>query len=146
MPILKNMILIASTSRRRHAASPMYVNFEIEASDGAVFSLELPLPSSNSGETKVMTFPDSAFRRPTDTDDIQPQHIVISTDMPGEDNAWLPQAMYVLAQVDTNTVVQLASIPEWPTQMWLSANSNDHRYPDAFSYFNLQQIIDASLA
>jgi len=141
MPTLNSMTIIASTSRRRFAPSPMYVNFMIDD----FFAEELQLPSTSHGDTKVMTFPASHFRRPVDTSEITPEKIMIATDMPGEKNAWLPQAMYVLADVGAGDLIPLASIPEWPTQMWLSADPADHRYPDAMEQFTLAQIMEAAL-
>lgn len=131
-----SILIIASTSTAKYATSKQFSGITIPQ----VAAGEIKLASDSSGGSNTVTLQASGS---TNIEDITPADITINVEPPNEGDAWLPSSLCVLGKSDTSDYQIICNIPVWPTQIWLSADKNDHHYPDAFSSINLAQVLQA---
>ena len=131
-----SILIIASTSKAKWATSKQFTGITIPQLAGG----EVKLASNQSAATNIVKLQANGSKN---LEDITPVDITINVEPPNEGDAWLPSSFYVLGKGDTGDYQLICSIPEWPPQVWLSADKNDHHYPDAFSSINLAQVIQA---
>ncbi|UZE94370.1 hypothetical protein [Alkalimarinus alittae] len=131
-----SILIIASTSTAQYATSQQFSGITIPQ----VAAAEIRLSSTQSGGSTAVTIPASGSKN---LEDITPADITINVEPPKEGDAWLPSSLCVLGKGDTGDYQIICNIPAWPPQIWLSADKNDHQYPDAFSSINLEQVIQA---
>lgn len=132
---ITSIMIIASTARMKYAGSDMYAEIMIPG----VAATEAALPG-NKGETRVFTIGASGTKKASE---ISPADISISTEPPNEGNAWLPSALYILGKGDSSDYQVICAIPEWPEQVWLSQDPNDHYLPDAVPAISLDLVLKA---
>ncbi|WP_250658238.1 hypothetical protein [Alkalimarinus coralli] len=131
-----SLLIIASTNTLKYSNSNQFSGFTIPQ----LAAGEVRLASSELGGTTVVQLSANGSKN---LEDITPKDISINVEPPNEGDAWLPSSFYVLAKGDVGDYQLVCSIPQWPVQMWFSADPNDHRYPNAYSELNLSQVIDA---
>ena len=131
-----SILIIASTSTAQYATSHQFSGITIPQ----VAAGEIKLASTEAGGSTVVTLPASGSKN---LEDLTPADITINVEPPNEGDAWLPSSFCVLGKGDTGTYQIICNIPVWPPQIWLSADKNDHHFPDAFSSINLAQVLQA---
>lgn len=127
---ITSILVIASTSTAANADSNMFVEVMIPQ----VAAAEVALPGAK-GVTNLATMSASGSKTASE---IQPADITISTEPPNEGNAWLPSSLYVLGKGDTSDYEVICAIPVWPTDVWLSEDSND---PNSHPAVTLEQVL-----
>lgn len=133
---LETLWVLASTSTRRHAISKQHTEFLIDNVAGG----EVRLASNRYGGTTLTRF---LVAPGVNMEDIKPEDISLLVEPPHQDDAWLPSALYVLGESPSGQMKVLVAIPQWPPQIWLSGDPNDHHYPDAFGGITLAQVLVA---
>ncbi len=131
-----SILIIASTSTVQYGTSQQFSGITI----AQVTAGEVKLASSEAGGSTAVTLPASGSKN---LEDITPADITINVEPPNEGDAWLPSSLCILGRGNTSDYQIICNIPVWPTQIWLSADKNDHHYPDAFSSINLAQVQQA---
>ena len=132
-----SILIIASTSKVKWATSNQFTGITIPQLAGG----EVKLAANQPGNTNIVTLQANGSKN---LEDIKPADITINVEPPNEGDAWLPSSLFVLGKGAEGDYKMICNIPEWPPQIWLSQDKNDHHFPDAFSSINLEQVIQAT--